>query len=151
MSKNRSKGRRGYSFERVRVVYSPKYTAGRASLQSKIKQLYGKLNKNFLCDKKNSIIDEINKAVIDWNAEFSPRNEIDLHGMTREAALDYVEKKVEERGHIDDLTIITGQGHHSKDNQPVIKQGLLKKFRSRVQVNTENPGKLVLVKRQKLS
>lgn len=64
--------------------------------------------------------------------EYAFRAHLDLHGMTREAARDAVERFITEkrREHHRSVLIVHGRGLNSKDNIPVLK-GLLKSWLER--------------------
>lgn len=64
--------------------------------------------------------------------DYAFRAHLDLHGMTREAARDAVERFITEkrREHHRSVLIVHGRGHNSKDNIPVLK-GLLRSWLER--------------------
>ncbi|KAF1767725.1 hypothetical protein GCK72_007684 [Caenorhabditis remanei] len=132
------------------TLHNKAYTVARLTLLSDIDRLYEKLNNNLSKKEKKLIYEKINNKVIEWNEIYSLKHELDLHGMTAEAAVKYVEKMVKAKGHIEDLLIVTGQGHHSSEKILKIKQKLLSRFKSRVKINQFNPGQLTLEKRSKL-
>ncbi|CAI2352954.1 unnamed protein product [Caenorhabditis sp. 36 PRJEB53466] len=114
---------------------------------------FHKLKKSLTGDELLRLEQQIDRKVIEWNKKNELRpNYFDCHGMTRGGAVLFARRMLERHA---DRTLEhkvfefeTGQGHHSKDKVPVIKEGLLGLFngsaRCRAVPKQHNPGVIVV-------
>ncbi|KAF1767713.1 hypothetical protein GCK72_007672 [Caenorhabditis remanei] len=135
--------------ERSEVVHNSTFYAMKTALMTQVNRLHKKRKETKVKKEKKKIVDEINNKIIEFHDTYCLQNEYDLHGMTEKGALKYVEQRVNEVGHNFDLFIVTGRGNHSANGCSAIKNGLMRKFKSRVQINPRNPGEVMLEKREK--
>ncbi|EGT49557.1 hypothetical protein CAEBREN_06480 [Caenorhabditis brenneri] len=94
--------------------------------------------------KRREIEKRINEAVENWNLKWGKGpNYFDLHGMTLQGAKTFVARMIL-RAEKPKLYFEVGQGHHSFNGIPLIKLGLLNKYRKAISVCEWNKGILVL-------
>ncbi|KAJ6641948.1 Smr domain-containing protein, partial [Pseudolycoriella hygida] len=104
---------------------------------------YSNMRKDFqnLCDDANRTAAE---AIFTWNNENRPVNEIDLHGLYVNEALNKLADRVNyasERG-INELAVIVGQGIHS-EGEPTLKPNVILFAQQNYvpyKINLNNPG-----------
>ncbi|KAF1769848.1 hypothetical protein GCK72_001665 [Caenorhabditis remanei] len=134
--------------QRETVVKNPKFVAMEKDQLMEMSNLFAQRNKS-RGEQRDKIQKAINLKVASWNDNvLLGKTKFDLHGMTPDAAVDFVLEKIKKKGNYGELTLITYREKHSTRGIPRIKMMLVDKFtgRSRCSIKEEvgNPGRLVL-------
>uniref|UniRef100_A0A1I7UTS4 Smr domain-containing protein n=1 Tax=Caenorhabditis tropicalis TaxID=1561998 RepID=A0A1I7UTS4_9PELO len=106
------------------VVHNRSYWDRRNALKQELDALFRR-RRHCNKEEKMELEKQINEKVVNFNTMEGP---VDLHWMTPQGAIEFVEAIVERKRRHGVLEIIVGKGNHSRNKKAAIKEELMMKY-----------------------